>query len=895
MLKSFLGNGSKDRELSEEMRAVLQEMQQERGRFEVLVKSAHAAAERLKQLDEPIAATETAVTAATSRLEELEQRFAAMVQIVPQIESLDERASGLAQGQQRAMVQVTEALDQAVQIRSTFEEIGRKVDMAMDLKQRLEGFLEIEKPFQVLKGDGDALRGQVEATGDQLGKLREQHDRLLDAHRTALQKMEAMDRRREELSRDMTDKERRVASVESAVKGLDGVQRTIDDVKRDMTTLKALGELVQQKSTALEAQRDGLEKALARANDLHTAMRQIDAGVHQQVENEKFLGKLQDDVSVLKTLHETVIERTAEITQLQRSTDEYVHGTRSDLVHVEDEMKKTVARFDFESRGLESVSQRVTDLRGALTEFETRYKGLSEASHTVGELKSQTLTISSNLQTFSEHASRVDIEITKLQAMRRELDETTRVANLVGTHVTRIAESQPAAEAAMRDLTALRGAHASVKDALEQTQIAHDEIAKMRDVQSETRTWIAGVERSLGEMKEQVGELNTLKPTIEVVQTQARHANESLAAIESRREFVEELQVRLAQLGNLSGNLDERGRELQARMEAAEQRFVTLGAEAEEAERLSQSIAAVTASVLEAERKTGEVVKKVAASETRAKSVEALADRAQSLKKELDQRRHALDEAAKDLQKAGVLRQEAADSAQQLGELATQFNVSLKSADGQLGRVGTLTQQLEDRTSNLRNVDQRLSQFEERMARWELVEQNIARSLEQIAARQGTIESLQADLDRMSTMAEKTATDVREITSAQREVEESRGVLDEVMSRLTEIRETSTTLDERKRQMNKAEERLARADALLVDVRSSLEALQGQKVMVDQAVEKAGSLRNLLKQAEGVIEGLREEREMSSKVRAAIRLVDENDGDDEDGEGTPRGGKAKAA
>jgi len=893
MLKSLLGNGSKDRELSEEMRAVLQEMQQERGRFEVLVKSAHAAAERLKQLDEPLSATETAVTAATSRLEELEQRFAAMVQIVPQIETLDERVSSLSSGQQRAMAQVTEALDQAVAIRTTFEEIGTKIDQAMDLKQRLEGFLEIEKPFQVLKGDGDALRAQVEATGDQLAKLREQHDRLLDMHRTALQKMEAMDRRREELSRDMIDKERRVNSVEQAVKGLDGVQRTIDDVKRDMTTLKALGELVQQKSTALESQREGIERALSRANELHTALQKIDAGVHQQIENEKILGALQEDVTQLKTLHETVIERTGEIRELQRNTDEYVRGTRSELALVEDEMKKTVARFDFESRGLESVSQRVSDLRGALTEFEARYKGLSESSHTVAELKSQTHTLATGLQTLSEQAARVDVEIAKLQAMRRELDETTRVANLVGTHVSRIAESQPAAEAAMRDLTTLRGAHASVKDALEQTQTAHDEIARMRDAQAETRAWIAGVERSLGEMKEQVGELNQLKPTIEVVQQQAMRANESLAAIEARREFVEDLQRRLTELGNLSGNLDQRGRDLQARMEAAEQRFLTLGAEAEEAERLSKIIAGVSATVLEVERKTGEVVKKIGASEGRAKSVEATAERAQALKKELEQRRHALDEAAKDLQRAAVLRQEAADSAQQLGELAGQFSASLKDTGGQLERVGSLAQQLEDRASNLRNVDQRLSQFEERMARWELVEQNIARSLEQIASRQGTIESLQADLDRMSAMAEKTATDVRGITSAQREVEESRGLLEEVMGRLIEIRETASTLEERKRQMNKAEERLGRADALLVDVRSSLEALQGQKVMVDQAVEKAGSLRTLLKQAEAVMEGLREERDMTTKMRAALSLVEANDDDEDDA--PQKGGRSKAA
>jgi hypothetical protein len=63
-------------------------------------------------------------------------------------------------------------------------------------------------------------------------------------------------------------------------------------------------------------------------------------------------------------------------------------------------------------------------------------------------------------------------------------------------------------------------------------------------------------------------------------------------------------------------------------------------------------------------------------------------------------------------------------------------------------------------------------------------------------------------------------------------------------------------------------------------VRSSLESLQGQKTIVDQAVEKAGSLRFLLKQAEAMIENLREERAMSADVRGAVN--DRYDDDDED-------------
>ena len=65
-------------------------------------------------------------------------------------------------------------------------------------------------------------------------------------------------------------------------------------------------------------------------------------------------------------------------------------------------------------------------------------------------------------------------------------------------------------------------------------------------------------------------------------------------------------------------------------------------------------------------------------------------------------------------------------------------------------------------------------------------------------------------------------------------------------------------------------------------MRSSIEALQGQKALVDQAVEKAGSLQFLVKQAEATIDGLREERRTSDRVRSAVAVAGQDDDDDEE-------------
>jgi chromosome segregation ATPase len=883
LLKNLLGNDSKDRDLAEEMRAVLQEMRQERERFQALVESSAGAAERLTELSEPLARAGNDVNAVTARLRDMEQRLEGVAQLTTQIETIAERAEGLSRSQQATEDHMGAVLQDSQRVRTVFEELSAKVDLAGDLKGRLEAFLEVEKPFQLLRGEGDSIRAQVENTSEHLGRLREQHDRLMDAHKLATSKMEALDRRREELSRDLQDKERRVVGVEQSVRGMDGVRSMVDDVRRELGTLKALADTVSQKTAALEVQREAVERALAQADSLERAMRQIDVGIRQQQENEKSLNVMQDAVAGLRSLHEDVVERSSEITELQRHTEEQAGAIRQEMGAARDEMKNAVERFDFESKGLESVSQRVADLRGALADFENRYKTLRESSQTVAELNTQTGTLTAQVHGLLDEALRIDEEVKKLHGIRRDLDEAGRMTGDLGTQVARIDASRPAVEAVLRDVQQLSGTHALVKDSLEQARIAHDEVARMRESQAEARTWLTDVAQSLGELKDRVGALQDMTPALEFAEGQTQRISESMESIEARREFVETLHRRVAEVGALGADLDERSRQLQSRMDAAEQRFVGFAAHAEEADRIGKTIAGVSSSVQESTRQTSVLGNAIAAFEARCESVEALAERTQVLRQELDQRQQSLEETSKHLQKASTLRKEAATAAQQLEELAQQLGESLTSAEKRSVNVGEITTQLEDRVAGLSVVDKRLAQFEARLAKWEIVDEEVARSLEQIAARQGTVQSLQSDLDRMFTLAEKTSTDVRTITSAHREIAESRTLLDEVMGRLKEIESTASGLEERKRQMSKAEERLARADGFLVDVRSSLEAIQGQKAIVDQAVEKASSLRFLLKQAEAMIDGLREERQMTADVREAVSIDRDDDAEMDEG------------
>src|SRR5688572_27387956 len=390
LLKKMLGNSSKDRELADDVRAALAEMREERERFERLLESSQGASERLATIDEPVTRLAGGLDEAVGRLAEVEGRLAALSAVAGQVDGIAATTTSMSEAQQEAQAHLETVVADAERIRTVFEELAEKTDLAEGLRGRLEAFLEIEKPFTLLRGEAEGIRTQIEGTTDQLGRLREQHDRLMDAHKLATSKMEALDRRREELSRDLTDKERRVVDVERAVKEMDGLRQGIADGKRQMGSLKSLADQLSQKTATLEAQREAVDRALAQADQLERAIAQVENGTARQLENEKSLAMLQDKLTELASLHESVLERSAEIGALQAESSQRITAIHDDLDVAKTEARNAVERFDFESKGLESTSHRVADLRTTLADFEGRFRGLREASETVRDLSAKT-------------------------------------------------------------------------------------------------------------------------------------------------------------------------------------------------------------------------------------------------------------------------------------------------------------------------------------------------------------------------------------------------------------------------------------------------------------------------------------------------------------------------
>lgn len=867
ILKSLLGSGINEEKLSAELRSILSSIQKEREDFENLVTKAARSGEHLEY-----------ITSVASRLKAVENQMDAVEKLVPQIAAVQDSAEGLEKGQRRAEKQLVNAAADAERIQQRLEELADKLEQALTVRDDIQSILELERPFKALRSEADGLEGQLHYLSDGFNRIREQHDDITGAQQRAASRLEAFDNEYQRLAGGVDSTEKRVSVLEQALENLAKIAPGVRDTKHQIATLKSLTDQVTQKTAALEGQREAIERATNQATNLNSILRQFDAAVEKQRENAKTLSEYGVRAEELTALHRTVLERSEEITEHQQQIDSQAQDTRVELAALRDEAQKTVERFKMENQGVESVSQRVADLRSMLTTIEERFGALEESSEGITDIRAKTDNLSSQLTSIVSEVSQLNEQAEKIRMVRASAARLDQVVLDITQRVGRIEAAQPAVEAALNDVSELSRNREVVTDALEQAQAAHGELTRMREEQAEAKSWLTSVERSVGTLRDQVKELSSLKPTVEFVRKEAEEAIESTKAIESRREVVDEMYKRLGELTSTAARVDERSQGLLSRMNAAESRFEKLSQQSEEAERLSTVISAVGTAVQDAEQRIEGVGASVETLEQRSQNLEALSQRVRRLGHELDQRQGSLEKASEHLERASTLRQEAAATAQQLEEQLQSLTSILTSAENRAGRMTALSENLEDRSNSLCFVEKRMVQFEERLAKWELAEAEVARALDHVAGRQATIDTLQVDIRSMFKMTERTVEDVRAITEAQPEIGQTRAQVEQLLGRFQELDERGDKLEIRNRQIDQAEERLARANALLIELESSIEMLQGQKTIVDHVVEKAGSLAFHTRQAEGLIQILREERELiGPRMRAAAAPKEQED------------------
>ncbi|MBA3346764.1 MAG: hypothetical protein H0T44_15915 [Gemmatimonadales bacterium] len=837
--------------------------------LEALVARAEAAAEQLRSLA-PVMDRSAELDTLRERCVAVEEQMGGLERLAVQLAAAEELAGRIAETQSRTS-------DGVEQLQGQLGPMGDKIDRAIQFRDQLDELLGHESPVASLRTDAEALREQLIELTENVTRMRAQHDDALGAHRHATSRLEAFDLENQAATGRLDDVVRRVQAVERALEPVNQAVTAVPDLQHRLGVVKALADTVSQKTGMLEQQREAVDRASTQISQLTRLDRELDAWLRRQEEQIRRFGAIEAKITEVQAVQGKVLARSEDLQAMATQTEEAQQSARQALNDLREQMRKSSEGFELENRGLHVVSERVADLRNAVKECEARFAVLDGASQGAAAVQTQVRNLGEQAMQLSDELEQLKEEAVRAGTLRQDVERLDTVASELASRMQRIDQLRPDVADAVQHLTTLKGTREMLADGLEQMQAAYDEMARLRESHGETQALLANADVWSRKVQAQVRELSGLEPAVERIRAEVDQVKEGMDQIGSRRELVEDVHRRLAELGALSGELKERTDGLRGRMDAAETRFGQLAEQAEEAQLVADAIAGVTTTVEAAEKRISSVDQSVRALENRTQQIDEVEERVRLLGQELDQRQGALDKATEHLTQASTLRKEAAETAHRLEDVTRTVATTLTRAEERAGSLQRLAGELETRAATLKAIDKPLAHFEELLGLWESAQTEAARALEQTLARQAAIEALEAEVKHVFGMAERAVEDVQTIGSARREIEETRVLLEETQIRFQTTEEALQGFEARKRQLERAEQRLARAEALAIGIRSTVESLQAQKTVVDHALESAGALAFQMKQAEALIGALRRERALACDLKAAIAGLAEED------------------
>jgi len=850
--------------------------------LEALVARAEGAANELRLLA-PILERVSELDGLRERCSDIERQVAGLERLGSQLAIAEEQAERVIKTQTATETRLAHAGEDVERLQGQMGSLSDKVETALLLREQVESFLSLQGPLAALSTDADTLRTQLGELSENVARMRTQHDDALTAHRHTTSRLENFDQDFQTATGKLEDVVRRVQSVERSLEPINHATTAIPDVQHQLAVLKALADQVAQKTNMLEQEREAVDRAATQIAQLTRMDRELDAWLRRQEEQIRRFGPIEAKLTEVKTTQDKVLSRTEELQSTSQKIEEAQQSARQALTDLREQMRKSSEGFELEHRGLHAVSERIADLRNAVKECEARLATLDAASQGTAAVQAQVRTVGEQISHLASEVAALSEEAAHAGTLRQEVGRLDSLASELGSRMRRIDEIRPGVEQAVEQLSSLKGTRELLADGLEQMRVAYEEMTRLRENHGETQAWLANADVWTRKVQSQVKELSGLEPVVERIRIEVEQVKNSMQQIDSGKEMVQEVHRSLLEVGSLNGELKERTDGLRDRMEAAETRFGQLARQAEDAQRLSETMSEVTVSVQEAERRVGSVDDSVRSLEGRTQQIDQVEERIRLLGQELEQRQGALDKATDHLSRASVLRKESAEAAQRMEDITRTISSTLSQAQEQAGGLQRLTGELEHRAGGLKAVDRQLAHFEELLSRWESAQTEAAKALEQTLARQAGVDAIEAQVKHVFDLAERTVEDVQTIGSARREIEETRAMLAATQEQFKTTEETLKGFESRKRQLERAEQRLARAEALALGIRSTVESLTAQKTVVDHAMESAGALGFQMKQAEALIAALRRERDLACDLKTAQTELSDEDEDQEAG------------
>lgn len=639
-----------------------------------------------------------------------------------------------------------------------------------------------------------------------------------------------------------------VDGLASRLANLDQQARAIAETQSDMgaKTDEANGQVANLRSDldAVQAELSGLRQMALEAQGTESEVAQV-------LELGRSLQPMRAHMSELSQQAAELKQSVASLREQQEEGQRYSANAVAQLAAVEE-------RYQEVSTGFRTMDERALRLEEAVEALDELAKGVPDVRRELGTLKALATYVAQKVAEVEQQRAAVDYATSQGERFAELLQRIDRDTKTQMENARFLTELQEQCAQLREDQEGLLSQCGSISE--RQHEIVNDdelrsrELTEMRDkVLTETREVIENFEFERERLERVTDQVSDLRSALGDVEQRFQSIEETASAMARVRADLGQVADRVAGLDSELTRLDSQA----SRISAADEGIDRIEESLEELTNRLTSVREPTMHSLDrAEERLADLSASFESLEARSNDLQAFSERVRALNQEIDQRESTMDRALSRLDQISSLRDEASKRVGDLDDKSRVLEASLDGVNSKLEQVRDMYDGLEHRTADLHQVIDSIARFEKKLAKWHATEAIVTDAIEDAARRQETVDALREDIHHMFTIAEQTSESVRGILTARAELEEGRDDFRELAAAVGKLRTERDQLSERKREFADIDERMAQAEALMIDIGSSLETLDSQKAFLDQVMETAGSLRFQTKQAEAFIAAL---------------------------------------
>jgi chromosome segregation ATPase len=812
-------------------------------------------------------------------LEQIEKRIGALVEQVHEAQRVSEKITAPDGELQKHRLAVNQLASQALENQATMETLRKERSSFEDLRGLLKvSTTEVAKSVETvatLKGELDAIRSTGSQLTSEFQRIREASREAKDDSASAMENVKEIEKKLgplvqlQELSKNT---EERLASLNALAEHVSQKAKALEAqkhaVERAVVEANRLNEMVWSMDVQIAKLNEG-SKNVARAEDTVGRMEKLAQETTVQLNDataarEEFgreFARLDKESRGLAEYLKTTVERLAVD---KKEFDQFDHRLRS----LSGGIAESEARMDGvlqKDKQLAVMNQHADELSKS---FQTLMAQADEMSRKQGALEA----LAERLGQVDEMGRRTQAQYEALKQSRQDLEQLR--GDMAEFHKA-YAEAAQLRDKLSGDRAALEAFGERATTLLSRTPELE---SKMDAVLSKMATVEEGTKAAtrLGELAAELdAQLTRVGARLQFIEKlEGRINNLHVVTSDVDRKLTEQL-ARRNEVENLKSLCDTLGTQvvdvqqkldgvasMQTRLAPITNEVVALQKSLEKSHALAQSVKQDEAVVHDQKARLSEMVEqgRTLASETaeRLKQVQTVSD---------------------ELSRAAAIKEELLTELARVQSKQRDAMTQTEAAEDQLKRAETMVKQLEQRRTQLAFSEKKIVTFEQRLAELARGAEGVEQKIKAIVERDVLVQAVKAEVETVHKISSRSKADLQFVTDHRADVTDLRAKVEDLLGRVDDTDTKIAAIESRRKMVEEVQTRANAITNLLDDINVNLEMLGEQRAVIDHVGEKLARLDFMVQEAQNTLRALQREREVAERIEQGIKALRARSGD----------------